>query len=113
MIIVKVVPSSTSGRSETEPRGTVMTFVYDKSALSDKNSVWAGIGIKMFGGVFGRDEVTCDGNDAGSWVGLSTCVARIISVSECRIKKDKKIAHGMFYIARMQLACQLGRDHTT
>jgi hypothetical protein len=75
MIIVKVVPSSTRGRSEMEPRGTVMTFVFDKSALPDKNSVWAGIGIKMFGGVWGRDKVTCDGNDAGSCVGLSTSVA--------------------------------------
>ena len=66
MIIVKVVPSSTRGRSEMEPRGTVMIFVFDKSALPDKSSVWAGIGIKMFGGVFGRDKVTCEGNDAGS-----------------------------------------------
>ena len=66
MIIVKVVPSSTRGRSEMEPKGTVMTLVYNKSALPDKNSVWAGIGIKMFGEVFGRDKVTCDGNDAGS-----------------------------------------------
>ena len=67
MIIVKIVPASTKGRSEMEPRGTVMTFVYDKSALSpDKNSAGAGIGIKMFGGVFGRDRVTCDDNDAGS-----------------------------------------------
>lgn len=41
-----------------------MTFVSD---LPDKNSVvWAGIGIKVFGGVLGRDKVTCDGNDAGS-----------------------------------------------
>jgi hypothetical protein len=66
MIIVKAVPSSTRGRSEMEPRGTVMTFVYDKSALPDKNSAWAGIGIKMFGGVFGRDKITWDGNDAGN-----------------------------------------------
>ena len=63
MIIVKVVPNSTRGRSETEPRGTVMTFEY---ALPDKNSERAEKGINMFGGVFGRDDVTCDGNDAGS-----------------------------------------------
>ena len=31
----------------------------------DKNSAGAGIGIEKFGGVFGRDRVTCDGNDAG------------------------------------------------
>ena len=66
MTIVKVVPSSTNARSEMEPRGTVTTFVYDRFALPDKNSEWAGIGIKIFGGVFGRDKVTCDGNDAGS-----------------------------------------------
>lgn len=76
MIIVKVVPNSTRGRSEMEPRGTIMAFVSDRSAFPDKNSVWAGIEIKMFGGVFGRDKVTCGGNDAGSWVGLSTSVAK-------------------------------------
>ena len=43
-----------------------MAFVSDRSAFPDKNSVGAGIEIKMFGGVFGRDKVTCDGNDAGS-----------------------------------------------
>ena len=54
MIIVKVVPSSTRGRSKMEPRGTVVTFIY---ALPDKNSVRAEIVIKMFGGVFGRDNI--------------------------------------------------------
>ena len=86
MIIVKVVPSSTRGKSEMEPRGTVITFEYDKSALSP-DSVWAGIGIKMFGGVSGRDKVTCDGNDAGSCDRLSIGVANIISVSESKNKK--------------------------
>ena len=45
-----------------------MTFVCDdKSALApDKNSAWAGIGIKMFDGVFDRDKVTCEGNKEGS-----------------------------------------------
>jgi hypothetical protein len=65
MIIVKAVPSSTRGKSEMEPRGTVMTFVYDNNLPPDKNSEWAGIGIKMFGGVFRRDEIICDGNDVG------------------------------------------------
>lgn len=86
MIIVKVVPSSTRGKSEMEPRGTVITFEYDKSVLSP-DSVWAGIGIKMFGGVSGRDKVTCDGNDAGSCDRLSIGVANIISVSESKNKK--------------------------
>ena len=89
MIIVKVVPSSTRSRSEMEPRGTAMTFVYDKSTLSP-DSVWAGIGMKMFGGVFGRDKVTCDGNDAGSCDGLSIGDAKIISVSESKNKKGYK-----------------------
>ena len=79
-----------------------MTFEYDKCDLSP-DSVWAGIGIKMFGGVFGRDKVTCDGNDAGSCDGLSISVAKITSVSESENKKGyKKIAHAMFYIVRMQ-----------
>ena len=38
------------------PEERFVTFVYDKSA---------GIEIEMFGGAFGRDKVTCDGNDAG------------------------------------------------
>ena len=46
-----------------EPRGMVMTFVYDKSAL---RSEWTGIGIKIFGGVFGRDTVIREGNETGS-----------------------------------------------
>ena len=33
----------------------------------DKNSAGAGIGIEMFGGIFGKDRVKCDGNDAGGW----------------------------------------------
>lgn len=66
MIMVKAVPSSTRGRSEMEAKGTTKAFVYDKSALPDENSVRAGIEIKMFGGDFGRDTVTCKGNDVGS-----------------------------------------------
>ena len=43
-----------------------MVSVYDEFALPDKNSGWAGIWMNMFSGAFGRDSVTCDGNDAGS-----------------------------------------------
>jgi len=60
MIIVKLSQVRTRGRSEMEPRGTVMTFVYDKSARHklcmgrnrDKN-IW-------------RDKVTFNGSDGGS-----------------------------------------------
>ena len=95
MIIAKDVPSSTKGRSEMDPRGTVMVF---ESALPVK---WAGIRIKIFGGALGRDAITCDGNDAGSRVGLSTSVARIVSRKE-RKQDFKRSAHEMFYTARMQ-----------
>jgi len=65
-VIVKDVPSSTRSKSEMEPRGTVITFAYDKFAWAGKTSGWVGIGIRMFGGDFGRYAITCEGNDGGS-----------------------------------------------